>query len=322
MRILSILICLTVPISCSGEPESPNLDLAVVDQLFGNWPNAPTVDGEPTPAKIALGDTLYHEKRLSRHGDISCASCHDLEKFGQDGLPTSPGTAGASGKRNAPTTFDAFRQFAQFWDFRAATVEEQSTMPMTTDVEHGLTGDQEIEAILRGIPEYSASFAAAFPGQAQPITADNVRAAIGAFERTLVTRSRFDHFLDGERDALSAAEQKGLATFIEAGCITCHKTRAVGGEIANKLGLVVPFESEDLGRYAVTGQESDKLMFKVPMLRNVAETAPYFHDGSIETLEEAIRIMGKHQLGRDLTARQVDEIATFLRSLTGKRIAE
>jgi cytochrome c peroxidase len=180
-----------------------------------------------------------------------------------------------------------------------------------------MPSEEAVVEVLRSIPGYAPLFAAAFPGEKQPITYDNMARAIGAFERTLMTPSRFDAFLDGQDAALSDAELAGLATFLDAGCTACHLGPAVGGRSYQKLGAVKPFPTEDPGRFAVTQEEADRGAFKVPSLRNVEKTGPYFHDGSVTSLQEAIRIMAEHQLGRSLTPEQVRSLEVFLVALTG-----
>ena len=213
---------------------------------FSQWPSAPPAPVASTPELVALGNRLYHETALSKTGDVSCASCHNLDTFGQDNLKVSPGTQGLLGKRSAPSTFNAFRQIAQFWDGRADSVETQSTMPMLTDVEHGLVSEDEIVGILAAEESYRADFARAFPDAAgDPLTADHVRAAIGAFERTLITVSPFDRWLDGDDKALSPAQLAGLQEFVQVGCTACHGTRAVGGSMFHKLGLVEEVGGDD-----------------------------------------------------------------------------
>ena len=303
--------------SPASEEPDPKLERSAVVALFKPEPIAPKVRNRATKAKVALGKKLYHEVALSRNGDISCASCHPLDNWGQDGKKTSPGTGGAAGVRNTPTTFNAFRQFAQFWDFRAETVEQQATMPILTGNEHGLKDEAEIESILSAIPEYVEDFKKAFPKD-DKITAKNVSHAIAAFERKLETRSRFDDYIDGDEAALTNLEKKGVKVFMEVGCTTCHTTRLVGGHMKQKLGLIMPVESEDKGRFEVTKDPGDTNYFKVPQLLNIAETGPYMHDGSIESLDEVTRYMAKVQLARTLTDDQVKAIGAFLRALTGK----
>ena len=314
------LLLLSLMAACGSQTH----ETASVEALrapFRAWPNAPAPAIPGTPAMVALGERLYHETALSKSRDVSCATCHSLETFGQDNLPVSPGTTGLFGKRSAPSSFNAFRQIAQFWDGRADSVETQSTMPMLTDVEHGLVSEQEIVEKLKAEEGYEEAFRQAFPESVgDPIQADHVRAAIGAFERTLITVSPFDRWVEGDDDALTADQLAGLEEFVSVGCTICHSSRAVGGQMYQKLGLIKPVESADLGRYEATGKESDKYFFKVPSLLNVAKTAPYLHDGSQKTLEETIRFMADVQLGKTLSDSQVASIATFLEALTGERV--
>ncbi|HTY17147.1 MAG TPA: cytochrome-c peroxidase [Myxococcota bacterium] len=278
---------------------------------------ATSPDNPITPQKIALGRMLYYDNRLSIDGKVSCNSCHLLGAYGVDNEPTSPGHEGKRGARNSPTVYNAAFQFAEFWDGRAKDVEEQAKGPVLNPVEMGMPDPNYVVKILKGIPGYAPLFRAAFPGEPDPITYDNAARAIGAFERRLVTPSRFDAFLSGQSDALTDAEVAGLSTFLETGCPTCHMTATVGGKMFQKIGLVHPYPTEDLGRYAVTKNEADKYFFKVPSLRNVAKTAPYFHDGSVKTLPEAVRKMAWHQLGKELSDADVQSIVVFLGSLTG-----
>ncbi len=296
---------------------SVKIDMNFVKLMFGDYPEAKGRN-RTTPQKVALGRKLYHEERLSRNNDISCATCHDLSNFGQDGKPTSPGTGGLAGKRNTPTNFNAWRQFAQFWDYRADTIEDQATMPILTANEHGLKDDAEIVSILSGIEDYGPLFKEAFPRDENPITGDNVRAALGAFQRKLNTRSRWDDFVEGDENALTDEEKRGFLAFKDATCHSCHMTRLLGGTIPQKLGLIRPIESADKGRAEVTGVKTDELLFKVPPLLNITETGPYWHDGSIESLEEVVRLMVKHQVTVPVSEDQIQAIMAFLGALTGE----
>lgn len=275
-----------------------------------------------TEAQIDLGRMLYFDARLSKNQEISCNTCHDLERYGVDGEPTSSGHKGQRGARNSPTVYNAALHIAQFWDGRADDVEEQAQGPVLNPVEMAMPDAAAVEKVLKSIPGYAPAFAAAFPDDADPISFKNAADAIGAFERGLVTPSPFDRYLVGETSALSAEQIAGLETFMDVGCTTCHNGVGIGGGLYQKLGLIKPFETEDTGRAEVTGSEVDKFMFKVPSLRNIVETAPYFHDGKVVTLDEAIRLMAEHQLGRTLTDEQVASIASFLGSLTGELPAE
>lgn len=269
-------------------------------------------------ARIDLGRMLYYDTRLSIDGSLSCNSCHDLARYGVDNEPTSPGHEGVRGARNSPTVFNAALHFRQFWDGRAADVEEQAKGPVLNPVEMGMPDADYVVKILRGVPGYGPLFEAAFPGEAEPISYDNVARAIGAFERKLTTPSRFDDFLADQDDALTDAELAGLAAFLDSGCTACHIGPAAGGGMYQKLGLVRPYETRDPGRWEATKNEADRGFFKVPSLRNVEKTAPYYHDGSVATLPEAVRLMGRHQLGRELSDADVASIVTFLHALTGR----
>ncbi len=268
-------------------------------------------------ARVALGRVLYFDARLSKNQQISCNTCHDLTRYGVDGEPTSPGHKGQRGARNSPTVYNAALHIAQFWDGRAADVEAQAEGPVLNPVEMAMPDAVAVVKVLKSIPGYKPLFEAAFPGEADPVTFSNAAVAIGAFERGLVTPSAFDHYLAGDTGALTAEQRTGLATFMDTGCTTCHNGVGIGGAMYQKLGLVKPFDTADTGREEVTGNEVDKFMFKVPSLRNITETAPYFHDGKVVTLDDAIRLMAEHQLGRTLTDAQVGEIHAFLGSLKG-----
>ncbi len=287
--------------------------------FFKPLPAFMTADGAAPPKTLTdLGRVLYFEKRLSKNHDVSCNSCHDVNTYGVDNEPTSDGHKGQKGDRNSPTSFNAALHITQFWDGRAADVEEQAKGPVLNPVEMAMASEEAVVAVLKSIPGYADLFKAAFPGEEDAITYDNMAKAIGAFERGLVTPSPFDAFLKGDLKALSPEQQAGLETYLDVGCATCHAGVALGGSGYFKLGQVVPYELTDEGRFKVTGNEADKFHFKNPGLRNVAETAPYYHDGSIATLEEAANLMAKHQLGKDLTPEQTAQILAFLKSLTGE----
>lgn len=271
-----------------------------------------------TPAKLALGRMLYYDTRLSSDQSVSCNSCHALDAYGVDRRPVSLGVKGQKGGRNAPTVYHAAGQIAQFWDGRAATVEEQAKGPILNPVEMAMPSGDAVIARLKAIPQYRAAFAAAFPGEAEPVTYDNLGLAIGAFERLLVTPSRWDAYLKGDRAALTEGEKEGLEQFVAVGCQSCHNGMYVGGSAFQRLGLAVPWPNRsDLGRFVVTGNAGDSLVFKVPTLRNVEHTDPYFNDGQVATLGEAVQLMARHQLGRNLTEAQTGSMVTFLKALTG-----
>ena len=264
---------------------------------------------------IALGRQLYYEKRLSKNHDISCNSCHQLDNFGQDGEPTSPGHKGQRGGRNSPTSLNAALHIAQFWDGRAEDVEAQAKGPILNPIEMAIADEATAVAVIQSIPGYPPMFEAAFGDDA--VTYDRIADAIGAFERGLVTPSPVDAFLKGDASALDTQQLAGMKTYIDVGCTSCHNGVGVGGSGYFKLGMVQPYETKDLGRYELTQQESDKHVFKAPSLRNITKTGPYLHDGSITDLGEMVRIMGKHQLGRELDDSQVTGIVSFLGALEG-----
>ena len=270
-------------------------------------------------ARVELGRTLYHEKRLSRDNSISCNSCHDTKGFGVDGEKFSVGFDNHLTGRNSPTSFNAFMHIAQFWDGRAPTVEEQAKGPILAGGEMAMPSAEAVVKKLNGIEGYEALFAAAFPKSSPAITYDNVGNAIGAYERLFVTPAKFDKALAGDASVLSEKEKRGLKTFVTTGCVTCHTSNLLGGNIYQKLGLVQPWPNQkDQGRFGITKKEQDKMFFKVPSLRNIEKTGPYFHDGSADTLEKAVTVMAKHQLGSTLSDNDISDIVAFLKTLTGK----
>jgi len=276
-------------------------------------------DNPVTDAKVKLGRMLYYEKRLSANQQISCNTCHPLDAYGSETDSVSTGFKNQKGSRNAPTVYNAAGHFVQFWDGRAATVEEQAKGPVLNPVEMALTSDAAAVRVLASIPEYVALFKESFPKDKDPVSFDNMALAIGAFERGLVTPSRWDRFLSGDESALSDDEKAGFNRFVAAGCATCHNGAYVGGNSFQRLGVAKPWPNEsDVGRAQVTNQNADRLVFKVPSLRNISKTGPYFHDGSVPTLDQAIRQMAVHQRGTQLSSADVKSIITWLNSLTGQ----
>jgi cytochrome c peroxidase len=287
-------------------------------KIFGTLPEEATpTDYEMTEPLIDLGRMLYYEPRLSINGNMSCNTCHGLKNYGMDGLRFSFGHTGNPVGRNSPTVYNAALHVSQFWDGRAATVEEQAKGPILAGGEMGMPSGEQVVAVLKSIPGYAPFFEAAFPGDPDPITYDHVGQAIGAFERRLMTPGRFDQFLAGDQTALTEQEQRGLALFVQTGCTACHYGPALGGNSYATLGAREPYTTNDPGRFAVTGNEADLHVFKVPGLRNIAVTGPYLHDGSIPTMESMVQLMVRHQLGKQLSSEEVDDIVTFMRSLTG-----
>ena len=307
------------------DPEVEDDLWADATALFEPLPAAaPNPDNPVTEAKVALGRKLYFDPRLSKEGNVSCNSCHSLANFGVDGLPFSPGDAGELGGRNSPTVLNAALHLAQFWDGRAEDVEEQAGMPILNPVEMAIPSEEFLVQRLSDVEEYPELFAAAFPEEDSALTYRNVVRALGAFERTLLTPSRFDDYLQGDRDALTTLEKHGLQKFMDLGCISCHNGVNVGAASFRKFGLMDAYwehtgsERIDEGMYKETQEEPDKYVFKVASLRNVEKTAPYFHDGSVERLDDAVRIMGELQLGAEISAEDVESVAAFLVSLTGE----
>ncbi len=302
-------------------PAVENAALTPAEQaMFGPLPARMDLPNAPaTEAQVALGRTLYYETVLSDGHDVSCNSCHALNGYGADGRRVSFGHKGQRGSRNAPTVYNAAAQIAQFWDGRAPTVEEQAKGPILNPAEMGMPDTAAVLQHLKTSSTYRAEFAAAYPGQANPINYDNLGRAIGAFERGLVTPSRWDRFLKGDTAALTAQEKRGVKTFVAAGCVSCHAGTYVGGQMFQKAGLVEPWpQSADSGRIAVTHAPADLHVFKVPTLRNVEMTGPYFSDGSVMSLDTAIVLMARHQLALSLSDAQVNDIHAWLRALTGE----
>ncbi|MCR9161276.1 MAG: cytochrome-c peroxidase [Nannocystaceae bacterium] len=285
---------------------------------FTSIDNPDPTDLDPTDlAQMRLGHALFFDPGLSGAGDVSCASCHDPSLMGVDGLPRSVGTGGAVVGRNAPSVFNAGLKDVQFWDGRADSLEAQVSGPLFAPDEMG----QSEEGLLEHVRvTWAAQFELAFPGEDGP-TLEQVSVALAAYERMLPRRSRFDRFLDGDREALSRRERRGYRIF-RRNCSDCHDGPALGHGL-RKLGEKVPWPSErrsDLGRYEVTGEPDDTMVFAVPSLRNVAQTGPWFHDGSVETLEEAVRLMARHQVDRRFTGPQTRAIVAFLGSLTAQDV--
>lgn len=319
---LSLLLMLGLAVASYDAAAAPSpADLrAKAKELFGPLPDKMPGCENDTPARIELGRKLYFEKKLSQDQSIACNSCHHIDSFqgGVDNEPTSSGVGGKRGDRNSPTTLNAGFHLAQFWDGRAATLKEQAKGPVLNPVEMAMPDEATVVQRLKADSAYPKLFAVAFPDAAEKITYDNMAEAIAAFERTLVTHDRFDDFQRGDDRALSAKELRGLELVTSLGCTTCHVGPAMGGASYMKLGLVHPYDTADIGRAKITKDDSDKMKFKVPSLRNVALTAPYFHDGKITTLKEAVTKMAYHQLDKKLTDEEADSIVAFLHSLTDK----
>ncbi len=311
-----VLIAVGLTGLCAMAAEVPAYKLKVFKPL----PSAmDSTANPPTQAKVELGRMLYFENRLSKSQKFSCNSCHRLDRFGVDNEATSEGHKGQRGNRNSPTVFNAALHMAQFWDGRAADVEAQAKGPVLNPVEMAMPDEGTVVKTLKSMPEYVALFAKAFPGVKDPVTYDNMAKAIGAFERKLVTPSRWDKFLAGDKTALTEQEQAGLAKFLDAGCAGCHSGTLLGGSSYQKLGAAHAYPGlKDEGRSKISKNEGEKFYFKVPSLRNIDKTAPYYHDGSVKTLDEAVNRMAEFQLGQKLAPADAAAIVTWLRSLTGE----
>jgi cytochrome c peroxidase len=315
---LGIAVICGAALWSAGCARKPAVDPAKLE-VFKALPAVMDSVGNPiTEDKVNLGRMLYYDARLSRGQDVSCNSCHALDKYGVDDEALSTGFKGQKGARNSPSVYNAAGHFVQFWDGRAATVEEQAKGPILNPREMAMPGEKRVIAVLRSMPEYVEAFQKTFPGAKDPLTFDNVAQAIGAFERKLVTASRWDKFLGGDQAALTDQEKAGLNTFLDTGCQACHSGAFLGGSVFQKMGAVKPYpDTRDLGRFDVTKEDADKQVFKVPSLRNVEKTAPYYHDGSVKTLDDAVAKMGDYQLGRSLSPAEVTSIISFLKTLTG-----
>ncbi len=306
--------------------ESRRYDLALKDKidLFEALPeSAENPENPSSAAKIKLGHALYYDTKLSGNNTISCNSCHNLAKGGADVTPFSAGDKGQLGGRNSPSVLNAALHKFQFWDGRAKDVEEQAGMPILNPGEMAIPSEKALCDKLSKEANYKALFAEAFPGEANPITYPNIRKAIAAFERQLLTPSAVDKYLKGDSTALTVQEKRGMLAFATVGCATCHNGALLGGNSFQKFGVHKPYweetksEKHDEGRFEVTKAESDKFMFKVPALRNVGQTAPYFHDGSVKDLDKAVEIMAKVQLNYTLNDSEKENIVAFLKALDG-----
>jgi len=264
--------------------------------------------------KVALGKKLFMDPILSKDKSIACVSCHDLLNGGDDGMKFSIGIDGKMGDINAPTVYNSSHNFRQFWDGRAKSLEEQALGPIENPLEMGAT----LELVLKRLKKdsyYEKEFNRLYKNG---ITIESLTDAISTFEQALITpNSPFDRYLKGDKSALNQKEKRGYEIFKSKGCIICHQGMSIGGNLYNKFGIYEDINLTHLGRFNVTHREDDKYVFKVPSLRNIALTAPYMHDGRAETLEEAVRLMTKHQLGRHITEEEMEALVSFLNTLTG-----
>lgn len=317
LRTLPYLTIIAFGIAGAGQAEE-----TINRSILGMFQPLPEVAENPenplTDEKVDLGRMLFYDTRLSADRTVSCNTCHDLASFGDDGGKVSTGIDGQKGGRSAPMIYNSALNIAQFWDGRSPDVEDQAKGPPLNTIEMGMKDGAHVESVLKTVPGYDKLFKAAFPGEDDPITYDNVGKAIGAFERKLFAPAPWDAFLEGDDEALTDPQKKGLNLFITKGCSTCHQGAGVGGHMFQKLGLVKPWPTEDKGRAEVEGFEAQVGFFKVPTLRNVTETAPYLHDGSIATLEEMVKKMALHQQGHVLSDEETESIIEFLKSLKGE----
>ncbi|GAB4524906.1 MAG: hypothetical protein Tsb0010_08690 [Parvularculaceae bacterium] len=316
------------PAESASAPPAETASAAEQEQAAPAAAAIETFGVSPIPRRVefdaelaALGERLYHDPVLSIDGSISCSTCHLLHKGGTDQLPVSRGVGGALGGVNAPTTYNSAQNFAQFWDGRAATLEEQALGPVENPIEMANSWPNAVQSVSAD-PEYRSAFETLFGGE---ISRETIARAIAEFERTLITPdSRFDDYLRGDASALTQQEIRGFRLFNELGCASCHTGDYFGGESFQVLNAQYfeerggPIEEGDLGRFNVTGQEADRHAFKIPMLRNVAVTFPYFHDGQVADLATAVRLMARLQLGLELEDDEADAIVAFLEALTGQ----
>lgn len=325
-----LLVCLTVGVGIAvglfhfwSSIETQSAESTASERGESNEPIEPiAVLPGLDSAKINLGRKLFNDRLLSHDNRVSCATCHALNTGGTDRKARSIGINGSTGEINSPTVLNSGFNFSQFWDGRAPTLEKQIDGPVQSRIEMGSTWP-EVVGKLRSIPPYVSAFQKVYRDD---INREHVKDAIAEYERSLATpNSRFDRYLRGDSEALGNREQQGYQLFKSFGCASCHQGMNVGGNMYQKLGIMAPYFADrghitraDRGRFNVTGDPKDLYMFKVPSLRNIELTAPYFHDGSAATLSEAVRVMAKYQLGRPLREEEVQLIVEFLKTLTGQ----
>lgn len=312
--LVALLLSIASLAVCADELENLR---AQAKAIHGTLPTSMPGAENDSPALIELGERLYFETALSKDGTQSCNSCHRIDSGlgGVDNEVTSLGVAGQRGDRNSPTVWNAGFHVSQFWDGRAKDLKEQAKGPILNPIEMAVPDEATAVANLKA-EGYQPLFKKAFPGSGSPLTYDNIAHAIGAFERTLITQDRFDAFLNGDDSALTLEEQEGYRVFVQSGCSACHNGPLFGGNMFMKMGAIHAYENkEDKGKFTVTGNPADMFVFKVPSLRNISKTAPYFHDGKAATLEEAVSQMAWLQLNRKLSVEEVEDIVQFLGAL-------
>ncbi len=327
LLIFASLLFLSACNNQASKPESRQMTesdqklIQIANNFFSTLPEAK----DPSTPLALLGKKLYYDESFSANGKMSCNSCHPISNYGVDNEPTSPGHDGTRGTRNSPTTLNAFFHTSQFWDGRSPDLADQAKGPVLNPVEMGLKTGDDVVALMKASDEYQTLFKAAFPDEEEPLSFDNFALAIAEFEATLATPAAFDDFLSGAIESLNDTQKQGLSLFIETGCIACHAGPGLGGTMMQRFGLVhgpywefTTSELKDEGKFTVSGSENDKNVFKAPSLRNIEKTGPYFHDGSVKSLEEAIRIMAYTQLDKNLSDEEIGKIASFFQSLTGE----
>jgi cytochrome c peroxidase len=321
MRLLASILCATTALAGAAQADALR-DKA--KEVFAPLPSTiPALnDNRVTPEKVDLGKALFFDPRLSASGVFSCYSCHNLTTGGDDNMETSVGHGWQKGPRNSPTVLNAVLNAAQFWDGRAADLAAQAKGPIQAGVEMANT-PEAVEATLNSMPQYVAWFQAAFPGAEKPASFDNMAKAIEAFEATLITPAPFDAWLNGDDGAMTDAQKAGLALFIDKGCSSCHSGVNIGGHGYYPFGLIEKPGSEilppgDKGRFSVTETVDDEYVFRASPLRNIDQTAPYFHSGKVWDLKVAVQIMAESQLGEALKDEEADHLVAFLGALTGK----
>lgn len=305
-----------------GYTQSSTHDIAL--SFFDPLPHVMKGGEQDTSALINLGRKLYFETALSINHSQSCNSCHNLsnDAAGVEHLKVSIGALGNVGERNAPTTWNAGLHVAQFWDGRAKTLAQQAKFPLFNAKEMAMTSESQVIERLSS-KGYLADFKSGFPQQLSPINLKNIAQALAAFQRTLISKDRFDKYLAGDKDAINQSEKAGLRLFIEKGCVACHNGAVLGGQLFMKMGIVHPYPNKkDKGKAHVTGNPADNYFFKVPSLRNILNTAPYFHDGAAATIEQAIEDTGWHQLGIKLSEQEVKSIKVFFNTLNNQKSIE
>ncbi|MBK1636368.1 cytochrome-c peroxidase [Rhodovulum adriaticum] len=319
-RLLTTALLTTALASPAAAEDLRSLALDYFEPLPSTIPQI--ADNRVTPEKIELGKALFFDPRLSASGVFSCYSCHNLTTGGDDNMETSVGHGWQKGPRNSPTVLNAVLNIAQFWDGRAEDLKAQAKGPVQAGVEMANTPENVVDT-LNSMTQYQEWFSDAFPEEAEPVSFDNMARAIEAFEATLITPSPFDAFLNGDDMALTDEQKEGLELFVDKGCTTCHNGVNLGGNGYYPFGLVEKpganiLPESDKGRFAVTETAYDEYVFRAAPLRNIAETAPYFHSGKVWDLKVAVQVMGVAQLGEEVSDEEADKIVAFLHSLTGE----